>query len=103
MSKSKKHHYIPRFYLKGFTNRENRYFVYDKQNDKLWQSSPENSFLENHRNTGIFENPETKEVHEIYLAEELLSRFEDRAAKALAQLKDSLKASLKTVAIKNIN
>jgi hypothetical protein len=48
---SKKHHYLPRYYLKGFTDNEGKFFVYDKQADKIFPSSPDASFFENNLNT----------------------------------------------------
>lgn len=48
---SKKHHYLPVYYLKGFTDSDNAFFVYDKQKDNLFTSSPDNTFFENHLNT----------------------------------------------------
>jgi hypothetical protein len=50
----KKHHYLPRYYLKGFTNNDNGFFVYDKQKDNIFSSSPDDSFFENYLNTAIF-------------------------------------------------
>ncbi len=48
---SKKHHYLPRYYLTGFTNSDNSFFVYDKQKDIIFPSSPDNSFFINNLNT----------------------------------------------------
>lgn len=55
---SKKHHYIPRFYLRNFTNDEGKFHIYlvkEKryiQNGKLF--SPETHFFEKHGNTTVF-------------------------------------------------
>jgi hypothetical protein len=49
--RSKKHHYLPRHYLKGFTNKENGFFVYDKKEDKIFLTSPDNTFFEKNLNT----------------------------------------------------
>ncbi|MFC1617542.1 DUF4238 domain-containing protein [Candidatus Margulisiibacteriota bacterium] len=48
---SKKHHYLPRFYLKGFANSTNGFFVYDKQLDKFFETSPDSFFFSNNLNT----------------------------------------------------
>ena len=48
---SKKHHYLPRYYLKGFTNNEGGFYVYDKKEDNIFPTSPGNSFFENYLNT----------------------------------------------------
>lgn len=53
---SRKHHYLPRHYLKGFTDESNGFFVYDKKNDKIFQSSPDAKFFENNLNTIELEN-----------------------------------------------
>lgn len=48
---SKRHHYLPRYYLKGFTNGDNKFFVYDKEKDRIFVSSPDTAFFENNLNT----------------------------------------------------
>jgi len=48
---SKKHHYLPRYYLKGFTNSQGNFFVYDKRADKIFSTNPDASFFENNLNT----------------------------------------------------
>ena len=50
---SKKHHYLPRHYLKGFTNKDGGFFVYDKQQDRIFSSSPDSTFFENDLNTAV--------------------------------------------------
>ena len=49
--RSKKHHYLPRYYLKGFTNSDDCFFVYDKCNDKIFLTNPDSSFFINKLNT----------------------------------------------------
>lgn len=44
----KKHHYIPVFYLNGFTNLNGYLWVYDKDDKGLFESSPEGIAYENH-------------------------------------------------------
>ncbi len=52
MNKSSvRHHYLPRHYLEGFTDDKDSFFVYDKQNDKIFRSSPSSAFFENNLNT----------------------------------------------------
>ena len=48
-----RHHYIPQFYLKGFTNTEGKFFIYDKVNDKIkdQEFTPRTHFFQKHRNT----------------------------------------------------
>lgn len=49
--RSKKHHYLPRHYLRGFTNSGNGFFVYDKHKKKIFLTSPDSAFFENDLNT----------------------------------------------------
>jgi len=48
MNKVKTQHYVPRFYLKNFTNSDNKIFVYDKSTDKVFQTAVENIACENY-------------------------------------------------------
>lgn len=52
MSKSSRHHFIPKFYLENFVNPDNHFFVYDKQNpNKIFRKSPKQICYETHRNS----------------------------------------------------
>jgi len=54
---SKGHHYLPVFYLKGFSDDETLIHVYDKINQcYLPKSKPESKFKENNLNNFIHEN-----------------------------------------------
>lgn len=50
-----RHHYIPEFYLKGFTNENNQFSIYSVKNKKFKQDgklfSPESHFFKKHDNT----------------------------------------------------
>lgn len=48
---SKKHHYLPRKYLKWFSDENNLFYIYDKEKDTLFQQSPDTFFFENNLNT----------------------------------------------------
>jgi hypothetical protein len=48
---SKKHHYLPRYYLQGFTGNDGKFFVYDKHTGKIFSSSPNTTFFEKDLNT----------------------------------------------------
>ncbi len=50
---SVKHHYLPRHYLRGFTDDKDGFYVYDKQEDKIFRSSPSSTFFENNLNTMV--------------------------------------------------
>jgi hypothetical protein len=48
---SKRHHYLPVFYLKGFADKNQQLFVYDKiRNEILEGQNPNSKFYENHLN-----------------------------------------------------
>lgn len=48
---SKKHHYLPIFYLNGFTDDNEQLFIYDKiRNEILESQNPSSKFYENHLN-----------------------------------------------------
>ncbi|MDO8687014.1 MAG: DUF4238 domain-containing protein, partial [Dehalococcoidales bacterium] len=53
---SKKHHYLPRYYLNGFTNSKGTFFVYDKEKDNIFLTNPGGAFFENNLNTETFPN-----------------------------------------------
>lgn len=44
----KRHHYIPVFYLNGFTNKNGCLYIYDKVDKPVFESSPEGIAYENH-------------------------------------------------------
>lgn len=50
---SRRHHYLPQFYLKGFVNEKKTFGVYDKHKKKLkhGEFSPKTHFFEDGRNT----------------------------------------------------
>lgn len=90
-SESKKHHYVPAFYLKGFTDSDGQFYVYDKKLDKIWKSNPENSFFEKFRNTAIGHNVITNEIIKTDYPEYLLSTHDDKAAPAIRAIRNSTK------------
>ena len=51
--KSSRHHYIPQFFLRGFTNSKGLLYIYDKEEDRILQSPrpPKSIFFEKDRNT----------------------------------------------------
>jgi len=48
---SRKHHYLPRHYLRGFADSDGGFFVYDKHTGKIFHTSPDAAFFENDLNT----------------------------------------------------
>lgn len=51
-SQSKRHHYVPEFYLKSFTTDEGYFYVFDKQTEKIRLAYPKEYFYGWNRNTG---------------------------------------------------
>jgi hypothetical protein len=66
---SKKHHYLPRYYLKGFTDKEGSFFVYDKHADKIFPTSPDTAFFENDLNTVILPDGSSSDFLERFYTE----------------------------------
>lgn len=53
---SKRHHYLPIFYLKGFTNSEGTFHVYDKITNKILEmQKPDSKYFEKHLNNYKFD------------------------------------------------
>src|SRR5688572_22749913 len=67
MSKSKRHHFIPVFYLKNFTNEDGLFYIYDIKNDKFKNNgegfAPKTHFFEWEGNT-VFYEPEPSDFLE---------------------------------------
>lgn len=80
---SKKHHYIPQFYLRGFTNDNNTYFVFDKEKEEIRETKPKNSFFENGRNTSIIGNEKSVFLEDIY------SHFDSKTAPELKKIQEA--------------
>ena len=81
MTTSKKHHYLPQFYLRGFTNETGEYFVFDKVKNEIRKTKPINTFFENKRNTSQF--PDEEDV----LIEKLYAHFDTLTAPAMEKFR----------------
>lgn len=64
MKTTKRHHYIPVFLSKHFSNEKGKLNVYNKTNDQSFMVSPQNIFLINDRNTFIDESGKESDVIE---------------------------------------
>jgi hypothetical protein len=77
VSISKRHHFIPKYYLNNFTNENNTFFVFDKKHPKkILSRSPKQVCYENHRNS-IFGK---SNIPHPYLEEEVYSFFDNNHA-----------------------
>jgi len=61
---SKKHHYLPRHYLRGFVDDAGSFFVYDKLTGKIRRTSPDAAFFENDLNTVQIPDGSTSDLME---------------------------------------
>jgi len=89
MRDSTKHHYVPVFYLKGFTDAEGYFYVYDKLTKNTWKSKPENAFFENHRNTGSLQYQKGDYVFTSDGLEKAFADVDNAAAKVIQLIKKS--------------
>ena len=83
------HHYIPRFYLRGFTNDEGLLYLYDKRTGHIKVTGPGGAFFEIHGNTGFLQRKETGEKHWTDMAEHLLAGLDTSLAGCLAIIRDT--------------
>ena len=81
---TKKHHYLPRYYLRGFTDNEGGFFVYDKRADKIFPTSPDAFFFENDLNTVTLPNGNTSDF-----LEEMYTDIENDSWKYLDSVRES--------------
>lgn len=82
-----KHHYLPVFYLKGFTDEKGQYYVYDKETGKIFISNPTNTFYEKHRNTGSIVSQINGETETSDLPETMVTHFDNKAAFIINKLR----------------
>ena len=62
------HHYIPKFYLKGFTDLTGKLQVFDKTHNKFKKNkqTPKTIFFEKNRNTIKFKGIQTDKIEKLY-------------------------------------
>jgi len=81
---AKKHHYLPVFYLNGFTDEEGLFCVYDKLKKKFHvRQRPNNWFLANHLNSY---RPDGKLL--FTLEEPYHTEMDSESAPSLRKIKD---------------
>ena len=70
MNKSSRHHYIPKFFTKNFTDSDGLLFVYNKIENKILSSkkSPKSVFYEWDRNTSNFSGDKLDNLEDLYSA-----------------------------------
>ena len=77
MNTSKRHHYLPRFYLEGFSN-TNILYVYDRKDDQYRKQTPLNTAIQKHYYT--IDQKDGKKNIEI---EKMLSQLEGNTKKVI--------------------
>ncbi|XHR95007.1 DUF4238 domain-containing protein [Mucilaginibacter sp. UC70_90] len=76
-------HYVPRFYLKNFLNKEKKIWVFDKSTQKTFFSTPQNIANENF----FYDLPEIdNSLEDVQAVEKYLSQIEDLNAPFFTQL-----------------
>jgi hypothetical protein len=80
-SRTKKQHFIPRFYLEHFADGNGKLWTHDPVHDNLHYSTPENTGFE----TNIY-TPEGEDGTRMDIVEETLSKVESSAAQLLPDL-----------------
>jgi hypothetical protein len=80
-SNSQRHHYVPQFYLKGFTNKEGYFYIFDKQKEIIRKAYPSEYFYGWNRNTGVIGEEKST------LLESMYAHFESTAAPDYEALK----------------
>ena len=90
MKQSSKHHYLPEFYLKGFTDSQGQFAIYDCKNYRIKDAMfyPSSHFFAKDRNTIEVFGKETD------LLEQTYSKFDNRHSKLLKLIRETEKPLL---------
>lgn len=81
---SKRHHYLPIFYLKGFTNTEGTFHVYDKVSGKILENQkPDSKYFEKHLNNYRYDGEIKFSLEEAYFTPQ-----DTRTAPLFAKIRD---------------
>lgn len=80
-----KHHYLPRHYLRGFTDSAGGFFVYDKKSGKIFFTRPDAAFFENDLNTVTFPDG----ISPSDFLESLYCHIENQAWPSLGNIRNS--------------
>ena len=80
-----RHHYIPIFYLKGFTNCNGKFYIFDKKKNKIINKSqsPKSFFFERNRHTLLNLNNDLDD----FIETKLYKSFDNYTSKAFIELR----------------
>lgn len=53
MGTSKRHHYVPQFILRNFTKQKKKFYCYDRERGRIFETTPKRVCVENNLNTDI--------------------------------------------------
>lgn len=84
---SKRHHYIPKFLIKEFSNEEGLLYIYDIEKDRILEKprSPKSIFFENERNTiTINEKEKSSLIEDVFY-----KKLDDTSSKYIRELQSS--------------
>ena len=81
---SRKHHYLPRHYLRGFVDGTGSFYVWDKKADRIFQTNPSAAFFENDLNTVTFPKGQSSDF-----LEDLYTEMENQSWGALDRIRRS--------------
>lgn len=81
-----RHHYIPVFYLKGFTGKTGKFYIYSKEKDRVInsQQSPKSYFFEKNRHTLLNLENDLDD----FIETELYSSFDNYSSTAIIKLRN---------------
>lgn len=83
MNEPKLHHYVPRFYLKHFLDADHQLWIYDKNTDKVFKTTPDRIAAETH----FYRLPESLAGGNDPLSiEKALSTLESKASSIIARI-----------------
>ncbi len=81
---SRKHHYLPKHYLRGFVDSTGSFYVWDKKADRIFQTNPSATFFENDLNTVTFPEGQSSDF-----LEDLYTEMENQSWGALDRIRKS--------------
>jgi hypothetical protein len=81
---SRKHHYLPSHYLRGFVDGTGSFCVWDKKADRIFQTNPSAAFFENDLNTVTFPEGQSSDF-----LEDLYTQMENQSWGALDRIRES--------------
>lgn len=91
---SSRHHYLPQFYLKGFTDDDGKFYVFDIKNQRLKSKKllPKQVFFERNRNTFVIGEEKTD-----FLESQIYKLIDNTNSKAFQKIVTSTRGNKTTL------